>query len=88
MRPSGLAADAEDSRLPGEFVSGETPLVEDETLNAVEAQRDHLTNPDDIYVSEQTRHARWSSFEDHVRRNRADITSGCGSCGNERKKVA
>jgi len=94
MRPSGLAARAEDSRLPGTFVPEEKPTLAAEeaadraAANPVEAQRDHLTNPDDVYVSEREGHARWESFEDHLRRNRVDITASCRSCGMARDKVA
>jgi sporulation protein YlmC with PRC-barrel domain len=94
MRPSGLAADAEDSRLPGEFQGQEIPTLaeeeaEDRAVNdPVEAQRDHLTNPNDVYVSERDRARRWSAFEDHLRKNRVDITSSCHSCGTARDRVA
>ncbi len=94
MRPSGLAAKAEDSRLPGTFEPEEKPTlaaeeVEDSAArNPVEAQRDHLTDPENVYVSERQRHARWSAFENHLRRNRVDITASCRSCGTAKDKVA
>lgn len=90
MRPSGLAADAEDSRLPGESQRQQMPTLaaEEAEDRAVEAQRDHLTNPDDVYVSERDRARRWSAFEDHLRRNRVDITASCHSCGTARDRVA
>jgi hypothetical protein len=93
MRPSGLAARAEDSRLPGTFAPEDKPTIaeeerEDRTVNAVQAQRDHLTNPDEVYVSEGRRHARWAAFEDRLRRNRVDITASCRSCGTARDRVA
>jgi PRC-barrel domain len=94
MRPSGVAAKAEDSRLPGAFVGQEIPTLAAEEAadrdarNPVDAQRDHLTDPGDVYVSERERHARWSAFEDHLRRNRVDITSTCRSCGTAKDKVA
>lgn len=93
MRPSGVAAKAEDSRLPGTFAPQDKPTIaeeerEDRTANAVQAQRDHLTNPDEVYVSERQRHARWAAFEDHLRRNRVDVTASCRSCGTARDRVA
>ncbi|HLK34087.1 MAG TPA: PRC-barrel domain-containing protein, partial [Terriglobales bacterium] len=92
MRPSGLAARAEDSRLPGTFAPEEKPTLAQEEAeqraagNPVQAQRDHLTNPDNLYVSEGVRHARWAAFEDHLRRNRVDVTASCRSCGTARDK--
>ncbi len=96
MRPAGVAARAEDSRLPGTFEPGEKPTLAAEeaadraATNPVEAQRDHLTDPDEVYVSERQRHARWATFEDHLRRNRVDITATCRSCGTaeDEDKVA
>lgn len=117
MRPSGLAARAEDASLPGVFVTEEKPTLAEEEAedravhNPVQAQRDHLTKPEDVYVSERARepgspasaavalagagerHARWAAFEDHLRRNRVDITASCRSCGTakeakEKDKVA
>ena len=94
MRPSGLAARAEDGSLPGVFVTEEKPTLAEEEAedravhNPVEAQRDHLTDPADVYVSERQRHARWAAFEDHLRRNRVDITASCRSCGTAKDKVA
>lgn len=94
MRPAGTAAKAEDSRLPGAFEPMEKPTraaeeaEERASANPVQAQRDHLTNRDDEYVSERERHARWAAFEDRLRRNRVDITASCRSCGTAREKVA
>lgn len=94
LRPAGEAARAEDTRLPGTFVPQEkSTLAAEEAAqravdDAAQAQRDHLTNPDDVYVSERDRHNRWSSFEDQLRRNRVDITASCHSCGTQRDKVA
>jgi len=92
MRPSGLAARAEDSRLPGTFAPEDKPTLAEEeaeqraATNPVQGQRDHLTKPDNIYVSERGRHARWAAFEDHLRRNRVDITASCRSCGTQKDK--
>lgn len=90
MRPGGLAAKAEDTRLPGAFQPQEKPTLAEEEAEdkAVREQRDHLTNPNDVYVSERDRARRWSAFEDHLRRNRVDITASCRSCGTARDRVA
>ena len=90
MRPSGLAAKAEDSRLPGAFTPGERPKLAGEEAEdrAIPDQRDHLTDADQVYVSERQRHARWSEFENHLRRNRVDITASCRSCGTAKDRVA
>jgi len=94
MRPSGLAARAEDSRLPGEFAPEEKPTLAEEDAedraarNPVEAQRDHRTDPNAVYVSERQRNARWAAFEEHLRRNRVDITASCRSCGTVKDRVA
>ena len=94
MRPSGLAARAEDSRLPGSSVPAEKPTLAAEEAEVREAadpllaQRDHLTNPDEVYLPERERRQRWAAFEDHLRRNRVDITASCRSCGTARDRVA
>lgn len=94
MRPAGVAAKAEDSRLPGTFEPMQKPTraaqeAEERAMaNPVQGQRDHLTSPDTVYVSEGERHARWAAFEDRLRRNRVDITASCRSCGTARDKVA
>jgi sporulation protein YlmC with PRC-barrel domain len=94
MRPSGLAARAEDSRTPGAFAPEEKPTLAEEEAedravnNPGEAQRDHLTDPNQVYTPESVRHARWAAFEENLRRNRVDITASCHSCGPARDKVA
>jgi sporulation protein YlmC with PRC-barrel domain len=90
MRPSGLAAKAEDSRIPGAFEGQEIPTLAEEEAEdrAAQAQRDRLTNPNKVYVSEGDRSRRWSAFEDHLRRNRVDITASCHSCGTAKDRVA
>ncbi len=94
MRPAGVAAKAEDSRRPGAFEPMEKPTLAAEEAerramgDPVAAQRDHLTSPDAVYVSERERHARWAAFEEELRRNRVDITASCRSCGTAREKVA
>jgi hypothetical protein len=115
MRPSGLAARAEDSAAPGTFVAGDKPtgLEEEEdwgrgakrpapitasgaasfkapplSSTPVQGQRDHLTDPEQVYLSEEARHSRLKAFEDQLRRNRVDITASCRSCGTRADKVA
>jgi sporulation protein YlmC with PRC-barrel domain len=90
MRPSGLAARAEDGRFPGVSEGQEIPTLaaEEAEERNVEAQRDHLTNPSDLYVAERDRARRWAGFEDHLRKNRVDITASCRSCGTARDRVA
>ncbi len=94
MRPAGTAAKAEDGRMPGAFEPGDIPTaageVADDRVNEdpLLAQRDHLTDPEELYVSERQRHSRLTAFEDHLRRNRVDVTAKCGSCGTARDKVA
>ena len=90
MRPSGLAAKAEDGRMPGAFQGQEIPTLAEEEADdrAVQRQRDHLTNANEVYVSERDRARRWSDFENHLRRNRVDITASCRSCGTARDRVA
>ena len=94
MRPSGLAANAEDGRFPGAHETPEIPTqvaeaAEDRAASKpVQAQRDHLTDPDDVYVSERDRAKRWSAFEEQLRKNRVDVTASCRSCGTARDRVA
>jgi sporulation protein YlmC with PRC-barrel domain len=94
MRPAGIAARAEDTRLPGRFTPEEKPILAAEeaedraTDDPLQGQRDHLTNPDRVYLSQRARAARWAAFEDHLRRNRVDVTAACGSCGTARDNVA
>jgi hypothetical protein len=94
MRPSGLAAQAEDGRFPGAHESQEIPTLAAEdaedraAADPVQAQRDHLTSPDGVYVSEHDRAKRWSAFEDRLRKNRVDVTASCRSCGTARDRVA
>ena len=62
--------------------------AENRANDPLQAQRDHLTDPEQTYVSERARHGRFSAFEEHLRRNRVDVTASCRSCGTERDKVA
>ena len=52
------------------------------------AEQDTLTNPDDLYVPVEQRHRRIQGFEDLLRRNKVDITSRCGSCGEKKDRAA
>ena len=94
MRPSGIAARAEDTRLPGTFTPEDNPTLAAEeaeeraTGSPLQSQRDHLTNPDRVYLSQRARAARWATFEEHLRRNRVDVTAACRSCGTARDNVA
>jgi sporulation protein YlmC with PRC-barrel domain len=90
MRPAGAAARAEDGRLPGNFTPEDKPVssAEQSITDPLQEQRDHLTDPDEVYVSQTTRAARWSAFEDHLRRNRVDVTAACRSCDTKRDRVA
>jgi sporulation protein YlmC with PRC-barrel domain len=77
LRPSGIAARAEDSAAPGAHVRQEIPTArEDESLGRRQP-RPAVTIPD-----------RWNTFEDHLRRNRVDITANCGSCATAKDRVA
>ena len=76
--------------MPGAFQGQEIPTLAEEEADdrAVQRQRDHLTNANEVYVSERDRARRWSDFENHLRRNRVDITASCRSCGTARDRVA
>lgn len=52
--------------------------------DALDASND-LNRP---YPVQQGRHRRFSTFEENLRRNRADVISRCGVCGTARDKVA
>jgi hypothetical protein len=72
----------------GTIPSGAPLKAQPLSSTPVQAQRDHLTNPDQVYNSEETRHRRLAAFENHLRRNRVDITAACRSCGTKEEKVA
>jgi hypothetical protein len=71
LRPSGIAARAEDSAVPGETVREEIP-----------------TGLEDRPPRREPSTSRFTGFEDHLRRNRVDITATCGSCAVKQNKVA
>lgn len=81
MRPSGIAARAEDSALVGQSVREEMPTTEEE--EALD-RRPVTGSMGQTYDADRNR--RLSAFENHLRRNRVDITSTCRSC--EVKRVA
>jgi hypothetical protein len=84
MRPSGTAARAEDSAVVGQSVPEEMPTrLEEEALD-----RKYPTGTGRQQSYEADRHRRLSAFEDHLRRNRVDITSSCRSCDVKKDKVA
>jgi hypothetical protein len=78
-RPVASTTGARDS------ISG---LYDSTAQDPVVAEQDRLTNPDDLYVPVSERHRRMTSFEDLLRRNRVDITSRCGSCGEKKDRAA
>ncbi len=103
LRPAGIAARAEDSAVVGQSVSQEMPTrLEDEALDREAARGAGRVPPSSSYnqattqrgdlASDQTydanRHRRLSAFENHLRRNRVDITSSCGSCDVKKDRVA
>lgn len=84
MRPSGIAARAEDSAVVGQSVPEEMPTrLEEEALD-----RKYPTGTASNQSYDTDRHRRLSAFEDHLRRNRVDITSSCRSCDVKKDKVA
>jgi hypothetical protein len=71
LRPSGIAARAEDSAIPGQAFPAEIP-----------------TRLEERALDRGTSGGRMAAFEDHLRRNRADITASCRSCAVKEDKVA
>lgn len=62
------------------------PVISNE--DAMLAEEDTLTNPDDLYVPAGERHRRMIGFEDLLRKNRVDIAAKCGSCQEEKDRAA
>jgi hypothetical protein len=84
MRPSGIAARAEDSAVVGQSVPEEMPTrLEEEGLDRKSPMG---TGRAQSYDADRNR--RLSAFEDHLRRNRVDITSSCRSCDVKKDRVA
>lgn len=83
LRPSGIAARAEDSAVVGQSVPEEMPTrLEEEALD----RRPVTGTAGQSYDTNRNR--RLSAFEDHLRRNRVDITSSCRSCEVKKDRVA
>jgi sporulation protein YlmC with PRC-barrel domain len=78
MRPSGTAARVEDTKRPG--ISQD---AREAGWEQPEVKRS-LTGE----VPRENRHPRFQAFEDHLHRNRVDITASCRSCGVKRDKAA
>jgi sporulation protein YlmC with PRC-barrel domain len=51
-------------------------------------QRDRLNRTGDVDVDDRVRQGRWGAYEDHLRRNRVDITASCRSCDVKKDRVA
>lgn len=104
MRPSGIAAEAEDTKIPGNARNidqanerdlatrtGESIRNGEDASSYGDVNRRNLNARDDLsrpYPVQQGRNQRWKSFEDNLRRNCVDITASCRSCGTQRDKVA
>ena len=100
MRPSGIAARAEDSAVVGQSFPEEVPTrLEEEALDRDAAPRAARVPPSSASRADRplggtgqtyddARHRRLAAFEDHLRRNRVDITSSCGSCDVKKDRVA
>jgi len=106
MRPSGIAARAEDSAVAGQSVPAEMPTrLEDEALDREASRGAGRVPPSSSYNTAQrsdlqrsdlttdqnyapASHRRLSAFENHLRRNRVDITSSCRSCEVKKDRVA
>jgi hypothetical protein len=115
MRPAGLAAKAEDTRMPGSSAPVEKKTFVEEHAaekrneaksgagrdtimglyddapdsdDAMMAEQDRLSNPDDLYTPVGERHRRVRGFEDLLRKNRVDITARCGSCSEKKDRAA
>ena len=102
LRPSGIAARAEDSAVAGQSAPEEIPTrLEDQALdreasaragrvppsssyNASTGQSRSVSGPDQTY--DTGRHRRLAAFENHLRRNRVDITSSCRTCDVKKDK--
>jgi hypothetical protein len=56
--------------------------------DAMLAEQDRLTNPDDLYIPASERHRRLAGFEDLLRKNRVDIAARCGNCAEKKDEAA
>jgi hypothetical protein len=82
------AADASIRRESIEGLYDKAPRTSVGADDAMLAEQDRLTNPDDIYTPSGERHRRLSSFEELLRTNRVDIASRCGSCSEKKDEAA
>lgn len=82
MRPSGTAAHAEDTRIPGNAQDTNRAGWEQDKAAERKANRE--------FEGEGTRrleNRRWRDFENNLR-NRVDITASCRSCGPAKDRAA
>lgn len=97
MRPSGTAARAEDTRIPGTAQNTERAGWEDDRSAKRELNRE--LGADDTAeldidaiararAENDARAKRWCAFEENLRRNRVDITASCHSCGPAKDRAA
>jgi sporulation protein YlmC with PRC-barrel domain len=61
------------------------PMASDD---AMLAEQDRLTDPDELYVPAGERHRRIAGFEDLLRQNRVDIAARCGNCSEKKDEAA
>jgi sporulation protein YlmC with PRC-barrel domain len=89
MRPSGIAARAEDTRKPGTAQETERAgWEEDKAMEREVNQELKESSRDSRSETESGRSQRWRAFEDNLRRNRVDITASCHSCGPAKDHAA
>ena len=118
LRPSGIAARAEDTARPGASAGLENVTAEEtgtarkpattagtsresiaglyenaprttlDSDDAMLAEQDRLTNPDDIYTPAAERPRRLAGFEELLRKNRVDIAARCGNCSEKKDEAA
>jgi len=91
LRPSGIASRAEDTRIPG---TARTATDAREWTEPDPALRNAGSEPrtdysmDRAHVRSERCGNRWRAFEDHLRKNRVDVTSSCRSCGPSKDRAA
>lgn len=90
LRPAGIAAQAEDSSLPGVSTKLDIPTtVEEDALDReAPGTGGRIPPAGTAYPSDTARNQRLSDFESNLRRNRVDITASCRSCATSKDKVA
>jgi sporulation protein YlmC with PRC-barrel domain len=82
------ATAASTSRESIEGLYENAPRTSLDSNDAMLAEQDRLTNPDDIYTPAAERHRRMAGFEDLLRKNRVDIAARCGSCSEKKDEAA